>query len=79
MGAAVEEQGIVSFDIPPRSFRVILLIAFGFQHFLTEELSHNPHIIELIPLEFFVQIRRHYKKKKTPSTLKDKKKNEMLW
>ena len=47
----------MNFYIPLRSFTVILLITFDFQHFL----RHNPYIIELIPLEFFVQIRRHQK------------------
>ena len=35
MRAGVEGQGTVNFDIPPRSFIVILLIIFDFQHFLT--------------------------------------------
>ena len=35
MGAGVEGQGIVNFDIPPQSFTLTLLITFDFQHFLT--------------------------------------------
>ena len=31
----VEGSGTVNFDIPSRSFTVILLITFDFQHFLT--------------------------------------------
>ena len=59
MGARVKKPGTVNFDIPPRSFTVISLITFDFQHFLTEGLRHNPYIIELIPLEFLVQVRHH--------------------
>ena len=59
MGAGVKEPGTMNFDIPPQRFAVILLITFDFQHFLTLELGHNPYILELIPLEFLVQIRRH--------------------
>ena len=49
----------MNFDVLPQSVPVILLITFEFQHFLTQELRHNPHITELIPLEFLVQIRGH--------------------
>ena len=35
MGTGVEEPGTVNFDIPPRSFTVILLITCDFQHILT--------------------------------------------
>ena len=34
-GARVERSGTVNFDIPPRSFTMILLITFDFQRFLT--------------------------------------------
>ena len=54
MGTAFEGPGIVNFDMSPRSFTVILLITFAFQHFLTKVLDGNPYIIELIPLEFLV-------------------------
>ena len=59
MDAGVEEPETVNCDIPLRSFTVILLITFEFQHFLNQELCHNLYIIELIPLECLVQIRRH--------------------
>ena len=35
MVARVEEPGTVNFDIPLRTFTVMLLINFDFQHFLT--------------------------------------------
>ena len=35
MGTGVEGLRTVNFDITPRSFTVILLITFDFQHFLT--------------------------------------------
>ena len=35
MGAGVEWPDTVNFDIHPRSFTVVLLITFDFQHFLT--------------------------------------------
>ena len=54
MGTAFEGPGIVNFDMSPRSFTVILLTTFAFQHFLTKVLDGNPYIIELIPLEFLV-------------------------
>ena len=63
MGTRVKESATVNFDIPPRSFAVILLITFDFQHFLTKGLYHNPYIIELISMEFLVQIKRHKKEK----------------
>ena len=42
----LKSMGIVNFDIPPRGFTVILLIAFDFQHFLTQVLRHDLYIIE---------------------------------
>ena len=59
MGAGIEGPGTVDFDILPRSLTVILLFTFGFQRFLTQEFRHNPYMIELISLEFLVQMRRH--------------------
>ena len=56
MRPAFEKPGTVNFDIPPPSFTVILIITFVFQHFLTSALRRNPYIIELIPLEFLVQL-----------------------
>ena len=35
MGVGVEGPWVMNFDIPPRNFEMILLIAFDFQHFLT--------------------------------------------
>ena len=35
MGVEVERPWTVNFDIIPRSFTVILLIIFDFEHFLT--------------------------------------------
>ena len=58
MGARPEEPEIVNFDILPESFTVILFIIFDFKHFLTQVQRHNPYIMQLIPLEFFVQIRQ---------------------
>ena len=37
MDAGVEEPGTVNCDVPPRSFTVVLLITFEFQHFLNQE------------------------------------------
>ena len=71
MRGRVEESGTVNFDIPRRSFTVILLITLDFQHFLTQALRNNLYIIELIPLEFLVQMSA-IKKKKAPSTSKVK-------
>ena len=56
MEPVVEKLGTVNSDIPPPSFTVILIITFVFQHFLTSALRRNPYIIELIPLEFLVQL-----------------------
>ena len=64
--------GTMNFDIPSRSFTVILLIILDFQHFLPYALRYNPYIIELIPIEFLVETRRH-KRKKTLFTSKAKK------
>ena len=62
MGAEVEGSGTMNFDIPPRSFTVILILsAFDFQYFLTLALRHNPYIIEIILLEFLLRIRRQQK------------------
>ena len=35
MGGRAEELGTIIFDIPRRSFIVILLVTVDFQHFLT--------------------------------------------
>ena len=59
MGGGCVGPGTVNFDIPLQTCGVILLITFDFQHFLAQGLRHNPCIIELIPSEFLVQIRRH--------------------
>ena len=45
MGAGVEGLGTKNFDIPPRSCTVILPKTFDFQHFLTQEIRHNPYVI----------------------------------
>ena len=52
MSVWVDGPGTVKFDIPSRIFRVMLFVTFGFKHFLTLALCHNPHTIKLIPLEF---------------------------
>ena len=67
----------LNFDISPRVLTVILLITFDFQHFLSQVLRHNPHIIELIPLEFLV--RQDAIKKKNAFDLYREIKTEMLW
>ena len=46
------------------SFKVILLIAFGFQFFLIQELRHNPYTIKLFHLEFLVEIRPTKKRRR---------------
>ena len=48
MGTRVEWPRTVNFDIPHQSFKVILLITFQFQHFLTRALRHNPYIMEFL-------------------------------
>ena len=54
----VLEPGTLNFDMPPQSFAVILL-HFWLSTFFYLRVRHNPYIIELIPLEFLVQIRCH--------------------
>ena len=56
---------------------MIVLITFDLQHFLTQVLRHNPHIIELIPLKFLVQ--QDAIKKKNAFDLYREIKAEMLW